>query len=314
MKILITGSSGLVGRNVVELFKGGSHELLTPAHTELDLLNRSDVLNYLQREKPDCVIHLAAKVGSIAQNARYPLQFLLENLVMNRNVIVGARETGVKRFINIGSVCVYPADKYGQPLSENMAVTGSFEKENEGYSISKAAGVLMCKYIFESDSRYLYKTLIPCNIYGRWSSFKVGRAHIIAAAIQKIYRAKMENLPEVEIWGDGAAKREFIYAGDLAEIILYAAENLEKFPPLINIGSGVEYTVNECYETAAEILDYRGRFVHDLTKPSGTSRRIMDVSLMREMGLTAKTSLADGIRRTIEFYETQVLNSSGSGF
>ena len=305
MKILVTGSSGLVGRNVVELFKTDRHELLAPAHAELDLLNRADVLNYLQREKPDCVIHLAAKVGSIAQNAQYPLQFLLANLDMGRNVIVSAYETGVKKFINIGSACVYPAERYGQPLSEDMAVTGSFEKENEGYSISKAAGVLMCKYIFESDSEYLYKTLIPCNIYGRWSSFKAGKAHMIESAVQKIYRAKKENLPEVEIWGDGEAKREFIYAGDLAEIILYAAENLEKFPPLLNIGSGVEYTVNECYETIARILNYNGKFVHDLTKPSGTQRRILDVSLMHQMGLMSKTSLADGIRQTIDFYEAQ---------
>lgn len=310
MKILVTGSSGLVGRNVVELFKFDRHELLAPSHAELDLLNRDVVLNYLQREKPDCVIHLAAKVGSIAQNARYPLQFLLANLDMSRNIIISAYETGIKKFINIGSACVYPAEKYDRPLSEDMAVTGSFEKENEGYSISKATGVLMCKYIFESDSAYLYKTLIPCNIYGRWSSFKSGKAHMIAAAVQKIYRAKKENLPEVEICGDGEAKREFIYAGDLAEIILYAAENLEKFPPLLNVGSGVECTVNECYETIARILNYKGKFVHDLTKPSGTNRRLLDVNLMHRLGLEAKTSLTDGIRQTIDFYETQILEGN----
>ena len=306
MKILVTGSSGLVGRNVVELLKFSTHELLAPSHAELDLLNRDDVYKYLKKNQPDCVIHLAAKVGSIAANARYPLQFLLENLDMGRNIIVGAFETGVKKFVNIGSACVYPAEKYNQLLSEDMAVTG----ENEGYSISKATGVLMCKYIFEMDSTRLYKTLIPCNIYGRWSSFKAGKTHMIAAAIQKIYRAREENLPEVEIWGDGEAKREFIYAGDLAEIILYAVENLEKFPPLINIGSGEEHTVNECYETIAEILEYKGKFVHDLTKPSGTNRRLLDVGLMRKMGLIPKTSLEDGIRQTINFYETCILNKS----
>lgn len=129
MKILVTGSSGLVGRNVVELFKTDRHELLAPTHAELDLLNRAAVSDYLQREKPDCIIHLAAKVGSIAQNARYPLQFLLANLDMGRNIIISAHETGVKKFINIGSACVYPAEKYAQPLSEDMAVTARLKRK-----------------------------------------------------------------------------------------------------------------------------------------------------------------------------------------
>ena len=166
MKILVTGASGLVGRNVVELFDAAKHKLLAPPHDELDLLNRDAVLKYFETEKPDCVIHLAAKVGSIASNASQPLQFFLENLDLGRNVIISAHETGVKKFINIGSACVYPAEKYDSPLTENLAVTGSFEKENEGYSIAKASAVLMCKYIFEKNPACCYKTLIPCNIYG----------------------------------------------------------------------------------------------------------------------------------------------------
>lgn len=310
MKILVTGSSGLVGRNLVELLKDGRHELLLPPHTELDLLNRAAVLNYLQREKPECVIHLAGKVGSIAANAKYPLQFLLENLDMGRNVIVGAYETGVKKFVNIGSACVYPASTEDVVFSEDMALQGRFEKEYAGYAVGKAACVSICTCICSENPQYLYKTLIPCSIYGRWSSFEQGKSTMIAAAIQKIYRAKRENLPEVEIWGDGKARRELIYAGDLAKIILYAAENLEKFPPLLNIGTGTDHSVDECYKAIAKILDYKGAFVHDTTKPSGTQCRLLDVTLMRGLGLRAKTSLEDGIRQTINFYETHILKGN----
>ena len=309
MKILITGSGGLVGSNLVECFQNSVHELLTPRRKDLNLLNREDVYSYLRINKPDCVIHLAAKVGSIAENIRQPLSFLLENLDINRNIIVGAYESGVKRFINIGSACVYPADKYDRPLTEDMAITGCFEKENEGYSISKACGVLMCKYISAKSPDFLYKTLISCNIYGGKCSatFSPEKSHIIAAAIKKIYKAKQENLSEVQIWGDGMSRREFIYAGDLAKITVFAAENLEKIPDVLNVGSGVEYTVNECYETIARILNYEGKFVHDLSKPSGTNRRLLDTDLMRKIGLNAETSLEQGIRETVEYYRTQIL-------
>lgn len=308
MKILITGSSGLIGKNVVNCFKSTSHQLLTPSHGELDLLNRDAVCDYLKNEKPELVVHLAAKVGSIAENADYPLQFLLSNLDMSRNLIVGAYESGIKKFINISSACVYPAEKYDALLTEDMAVTGAFEKENEGYSLAKAAGLLMCKYISKKNSSFLYKTLIPCNVYGVGcvASFSPTKAHIIEAAIKKIYRAKKENLSEVQIWGDGKARRELIFAEDVAKIILFAAENLEKIPAVLNVGSGKDYSVDECYQTIAKILNYNGSFIHDLSKPSGTKRRLLDVTLMQNLSLNAETSLEQGLIKTIDYYKNNV--------
>ena len=307
MRILITGSGGLVGSNLVEHMQNTSHELLTPTHGELDLLNRADVYAYLKSNKPDCVIHLAAKVGGIAENVQYPMQFLVENLDMGRNVIIGSYENGVKRLINIGSACVYPAESGDKPLSENMALTGSFEKEYIGYATAKAACMTMCQCISSKDPQFLYKTLIPCSIYGRHCSFNDSRSTMIAAAIKKIHHAKKENLPAVQIWGDGKARRELIYAGDLARIISLAAQNLEKIPVILNVGSGVDYTVNECYETIAKILGYDGKFVHDLSKPSGAGRRILNVKLMHEVGLFTETSLAQGIVNTVDYYEKHVL-------
>ena len=307
MKILITGSGGLVGSNLVECLQSSSHELLTPKHSELDLLNREKVYAYLKKNKPDCVIHSAAKVGSIAANVQYPLQFLVENLDMGRNIIIGACENGVKKFINIGSACVYPAKNYSHPFTENMAVTGSFEKEYIGYATAKAGCLSMCQCISSSAPQFLYKTLIPCSIYGRRSSFGDNKSTMIAAAIKKICQAKKENLPAVQIWGDGKARREFIYAGDLAKIIISAAENLEKIPVVLNVGSGIEYSVNECYETIAKILDYRGKFEHDLSKPSGTKSRLLNIDLMHRIGLRAETSLEQGIKETIDYYKSHVL-------
>ena len=307
MKILITGSGGLLGSNLVERLQNSPHKLLTPKHSELDLLNRKDVCAYLKNNRPDCVIHAAAKVGSIAANVQYPLQFLVENLDIGRNIIIGAYENEIKKFVNIGSACIYPAKNYGRPFTENMAVTGSFEKEYIGYATAKAACLSLCQCISSSDPQFLYKTLIPCSIYGRWSKFSADKSTMIAAAIKKIYQAKKENAPAVQIWGDGKARREFIYAGDLAEIIIFATENLEKIPLILNVGSGIEYSVNECYETIAKILDYRGTLEHDLSKPSGTTRRLLNVDLMHEIGLYAKTSLEQGIKETIDYYKSHVL-------
>ena len=312
MKILITGASGLVGKNLVEIFKNTSHNLLTPSHGELDLMNRSEVYKYLELEKPDAVIHCAAKVGSIAENFSNPLQFLLANFDMSRNVIIGAFDNGIKKFINLASACVYPAEKYNELLTEDMAVTGSFEKENEGYSLAKAAGLLMCKYISEKNSDFHYKTLIPCNIYGGGckASFSEKKSHMLEAAIKKIYKAKKENLPEVEIWGNGKPRRELIYAEDLAKIIFHAVENLEKVPAVLNVGSGKDYSVDDCYKTVAKILDYKGKFFYDLSKPSGMQRRLLDVPLLRSLdflNLKSETSLEEGIKKTVEFYKNYVL-------
>ena len=307
MKILITGSGGLVGRNLVECLEKTSHELLTPTHGELDLLNRADVHTYLKSNKPDCVIHLAARVGSIAANVQYPLQFLVENLDMGRNVIISAYENGIKKLINIGSACVYPAESGGNLLREEMVLTGSFEREYVGYATAKAAALTMCQCISANNPQFLYKTLIPCSIYGRWCSFGADKSTMIAAAIKKIHRAKKDNLPCVQIWGDGTARRELIYAGDLAKIISVAAENLETIPPVLNVGTGIDYAVNDCYEIIAKILGYEGEFVHDLSKPSGTSRRLLDVKLMHKVELFAESSLEQGIRETIDYYQTHVL-------
>ena len=305
MKILLTGSSGLVGRNVLESPHSKNYELLTPNHKELDLLDKGAVSDYLEKNQPDLVIHAAGVVGGIAANMQQPLKFLIENLDIGRNVIYGAYRAGVKKFINLGSSCMYPRN-HETPLTEDMILTGELEPTNEGYALAKVACARMCAYITRENPEYQYKTLIPCNIYGRWDKFTGDRAHMIPAVIHKIYRAVADGQDTIEIWGDGSARREFMYAGDLAECIWQAVKRFDELPDLMNVGLGIDYSVNEYYQTIAKVVGYKGEFTHDLTKPAGMKRKLTDVTRMEQFGWRPQTSLEDGIRQTVEFYREHV--------
>lgn len=304
MKILLTGSSGMVGRNVLESPRSKSYELLTPSHKELDLLNRDAVTTYLEKNRPDLVIHAAGVVGGIAANMQQPLKFMLENLDIGRNVIYGAYRAGVKRFINLGSSCMYPRN-HETPLTEDLILKGEPEPTNEGFAIAKIACARMCSYITRENPDFQYKTLIPCNLYGRWDKFIGDKAHMIPAVIHKIYRAVADRQDTIEIWGDGTARREFMYAGDLADCIWEAVERFDDLPDMMNVGLGEDYSVNDYYETIAKVVGFKGTFTHDLSKPTGMKRKLTDVSRMIKFGWRPKTSLEDGIRQTVDFYRKQ---------
>jgi len=204
MRILLTGSTGLVGRNFLEHPDIGCFDLLLPTHSELDLLDYPSVRDYLLREKPDIVIHAAGKVGGIQANMRQPVSFLLENLDMGRNIVWASRQSGVKKMINLGSSCMYPVAA-PNPLSEEQILSGKLEPTNEGYALAKIAVARLCEYINQENHEYDYKTLVPCNLYGRWDKFDPTDSHLIAAVIHKIHQAKLAGQAEVEIWGDGMA-------------------------------------------------------------------------------------------------------------
>lgn len=305
MKILITGSSGLVGHNLLEAPQSKRYELLTPSHKELELLDKDAVLNYLEKNRPDLVIHAAGTVGGISANMQQPLKFLLDNLDMGRNVIYGAYRAGVKRFINLGSSCMYPRN-HETPLTEDMILTGELEPTNEGYAIAKIACARMCSYITRENPDFQYKTLIPCNIYGRWDKFFGDRAHLIPAVIQRLIQAVDSGQEEIVIWGDGSARREFMYTGDLADCIWQAVERFDELPDLMNVGLGVDYSVDDYYDVIAKVVGFKGKFTHDLSKPAGMKRKLTDVSRMLKFGWRPKTTLEDGIRQTVDFYRKHV--------
>jgi GDP-L-fucose synthase len=305
-KILLTGGGGMVGRNILEHPAIEDFQVLAPRSSELDLRDFSSVQQYLARQKPDLVIHAAGKVGGIQANMLEPVGFLLENMDMGRNIMLASYQAGVKKLINLGSSCMYPRN-FSEPLTEGMILKGELEPTNEGYALAKVVTARLCDYIVREDPSYQFKTLIPCNIYGRHDKFDPKYSHLLPAIIHKVHQAKVNNDPTVEIWGDGSARREFMYAGDLADAIVSAIENFESLPSYMNIGLGHDYTINEYYQAAADVMGYRGKFVHDTTKPVGMARKLVSVERQLEWGWKFKSDLASGIQNTYQFYQEEYL-------
>ena len=301
MKIFITGSGGLVGRNLVECEGMAKHELLLPRSAELDLTDYRSVCEYLGDNKPDMVIHCAGQVGGIAANMRDMYGFFTQNAVMGINLVRASREAGVSKFLNLSSSCTYPRN-HQDPLREEDVLQGELEPTNEGYALAKLAVMRMCEYITREHEGYSYKTLIPCNLYGKYDKFGETNAHMIPAIIRKIHHAKANGLPTVEIWGDGTARREFMYAGDLSDAMAHAIDHFDTMPVLMNVGLGYDYTVNEYYEAVRDVIGWQGEFVHDTTKPVGMNRKLLDVSRQTAWGWSPRTSLREGVMKTYQFY------------
>lgn len=301
MKILLTGASGLVGSSIQECATGLEHILLTPGHQELDLLNYQMVVEYLKKEKPDIIIHAAGIVGGIAANMKAPVKFLLENMDMGRNIIYAAYQTRIMKFLNLGSSCMYPRN-IETPLLEEQILTGELEPTNEGYALAKIMCQRLCQYIHQESPEFCYKTLVPCNLYGRWDKFNTEKAHMIPAVIHKIHQAKKERKRNIEIWGSGNVSREFMYSGDLADCVMYSIDHFNDLPDIMNVGLGYDYTINEYYRIIAEVIGYTGGFTHDLTKPEGMKRKLTDISRQSAFGWKPKVDLKEGIKQTYAFY------------
>ena len=299
--LFLTGGSGLVGRNLREHPGAGAYEIIAPSSAELDLRDPVAVLRRLTEVQPDMDVYAAGRVGGIQANIAAPVAFLDDNLMMGRNVVMGAYQAGVKRLINLGSTCIYPAEA-PNPLREEAILTGLPEQTNEGYALAKIAGLKLCSYIAAADPARHYKTLIPCNLYGRHDHFHAGRSHLIAAIFEKVHHAKRNGAPYIEVWGDGSARREFMYAGDMASAILAAASRIEEVPDLMNVGVGRDHKVADYYRAVAETLGWHGEFRFDLSRPVGMARKLADISRLRAFGWQAQVSLRDGLERTYDFY------------
>jgi len=257
LKILITGSNGMVGRNIAEYQKSENYTLLTPSRKELNLLDRPSVDNYFKNNEVDIIVHCAGIVGGIQANMANPVKFLVDNTQMALNIIMAAKETGIKKFINMSSSCMYPREVVN-PLGEDLILKGELEPTNEGYAIAKITSTRLCEYINKEDSDFLYKTVIPCNLYGKYDKFDPKHSHMLPAVIQKIDEAKKNNQKTLDIWGDGTARREFMYAEDLADFVYYALDNFDEMPQNINVGLGHDYTINEYYEAISKVIGYQG--------------------------------------------------------
>lgn len=308
MRILLTGSNGMVGRNLLEHSSAANYEFLAPSSRELNLTDQHAVAKYMQKNQPDLVIHAAGKVGGIQANMTDPIGFLVQNSLIGLHVINEAYQAGVPYCINLASSCMYPRAA-ANPLQEEQVLTGELEPTNEGYALAKITATRLCHYITQIDSSKNYTTLIPCNLYGRHDKFDPANSHMIPAVIRKIYEAREAGAPSVEIWGDGEARREFMYAEDLATCVFTVIDKLlggVDLPSLMNVGISTDYTINEYYQTVANVLGYKGEFVHDLDKPVGMRQKLIDSSRIQALGWQAGTPLQQGIEKTYQYFLKEV--------
>lgn len=300
-RIMLTGGGGMVGQNILEHPDIDEWEVMAPRRDEVDLAEYTQVESYMRQHQPDIVVHAAGQVGGIQANVAAPVKFLVANLDMGRNVVLAARAAGIRKLVNLGSSCIYPRDA-ANPLTEDLILRGQLEPTNEGYALAKIVTMRLCEYIHREDAGFEYKTLIPCNLYGRHDKFSPQYSHLIPAIIHKVHQAMKNKDASVEIWGDGTARREFMYAGDFADVVVRTLEKFDTLPFTMNVGLGRDHTINEYYEAVVSVLGYRGNFKHDPGKPVGMARKLVSIERQTAWGWSAPTSLREGIAKTYEFY------------
>jgi GDP-L-fucose synthase len=300
-KVLLTGGRGMVGKNILEHPMVKDFDFLAPTSADLDLRDFVKTQEYFSKHMPEFVIHAAGLVGGIQANMSKPVDYLVENVDLGRNVILASRNAGVKKLLNLSSSCIYPRNAIN-PLTENLILQGELEPTNEGYALAKIFAIRLCEYLQKEDCMLQYKTIIPCNLYGRFDKFDPKHSHLIPAIIHKVHLAKAVSDKSVEIWGNGTARREFMYAGDLAGAVLRALGSFDQLPELINIGFGIDHSINEYYETVAKVVGWRGEFVHDLSKPVGMKQKLVSIERQKNWGWSAATSLEEGISKAYDYY------------
>ena len=305
-KIYIAGHKGMVGSAVWRaLDKNGYTNLIGLSRSELNLRNQQAVLEFYKEEKPEIVIDAAAKVGGILANNDYPYDFLMQNMQIQNNLIDGAFNSGVEKFIFLGSSCIYP--KFAsQPLKEEYLLTDSLEPTNEWYAIAKISGVKACQAIRNQYGKD-YVSLMPTNLYGYFDNFDLKSSHVLPAMLRKFHEAKENGNSAVELWGSGSPMREFLFVDDMAEAVVFALENnLPEY--LYNIGTGKDITIKELAETIQKVTGHKGKILWDASKPDGTPRKLMDVSKMKEIGWEYLTELEDGIKKTYAWFLENIEN------
>jgi GDP-L-fucose synthase len=300
LKIYVAGHRGLVGSAIVrKIEKEGFHTWVGKNRAELDLFNFEAVLGFIKFEKPDAVIVAAAKVGGIGANAKFPVEFLNDNLRIELNLLEASHSAGVPRLLFLGSSCIYP--KYStQPIEESQLLSGYLEPTNEPYAIAKIAGLKMVEAYSKEYSRD-WIAAMPTNIYGPNDNFDTSSGHVLPALIRKFHEAKTSNLSKVTLWGTGTPRREFLHSDDLADACLHLLEVFHS-PDHVNIGSGVDVTIRELAQTIRRIVGFNGDIEFDPSMPDGTPRKLLSVNKMRGLGWNSKIALDEGIASTYEWY------------
>ena len=305
-RVYVAGHRGLAGSALCRRLAGDRYKnLLLRTHAELDLTQRNGVWDFFASERPEYVVLAAARVGGIQANNSYPVDFISENLLIQSNAIDACHAFGVKRLLFLGSSCIYPKLS-PQPIREEYLLTGPLEPTNRPYAVAKIAGIEQC-WAYNRQYGTSYLAAMPTNLYGTEDNFDLQTSHVLPALLHKIAKAKEEGSKQVQVWGTGTPRREFLYNDDLADACVFLlqlpAKEFERLmprdeAPLVNIGFGEDVTIRELAETICRVLDYRGELQFDPSKPDGTPRKLLDVSRMRALGWQPKIGLEEGIRRT----------------
>lgn len=302
-KIYVAGHKGLVGSALVRKLEAeGYRNLLTRSLGGLDLIRQQAVEDFFARERPDYVFLAAAKVGGIHANETLGGAFIYENLMIQSNILHAAYRQGVKKLLFLGSSCIYPK-LAPQPIKEEYLLSGLLEPTNEPYAVAKIAGIKMCE-AYNRQYGTSFMAVMPTNLYGPNDNFNLETSHVLPAIIRKIHEAKAGKSPSVTLWGTGKGRREFLYVDDLAEACVFLMQKYDaaKLGGIVNIGCGKDQTIHELARAIANVIGYTGKFSYDATKPDGTPQKLLDITRMTRLGWTAKTSLADGLRKTYEWY------------
>jgi GDP-L-fucose synthase len=296
-KIYVAGHNGLVGSAVIrKLTEQGYKNILTADSKHLDLRNQYNVKSFFESKKPDYVFLCAGKVGGIMANVTYPADFLYDNVLIQFNVIDSAYKTGVKKLLALGSSCIYPKD-CNQPIKEEYLLSSYLEPTNEPYAIAKIAALKMCD-AYRQQYGCNFISAMPTNLYGEKDNYDLEKSHVIPALIRKVMVAKEKN-EDVIIWGTGNVRREFLYSDDCAEACLFLMRNYNQSGH-INVGTGIDIVLNDALSMIIEIVGFKGKVIHDTTKPDGMKIKCLDVSKINNFGWQAKTTLYEGLQKTIK--------------
>jgi GDP-L-fucose synthase len=300
MRILLTGSTGMLGRAILNELTKTNHNVFFPNRAELDLLNFDAVQDYFDENSPEFVIHCAAEVAGIAGNIQNSARMLRRNLRIDGNVFDAAWKMGVKNLIYFGSSCMYPVVKDAHFTTQDL-FKGELEKTNEAYALSKLTGWKTAEHV-SRDNGYLWKTFILSNLYGPNDHFEPERSHLLAAIITKVHWANENNLKSVVMWGDGSPKREFTYVDDVANFVSNSIHNFHYLPEVMNLGSGANYSVEDYYRICFEVMGFSGELVPDMTKPTGVQSKLMDSTVAASHGWSSPTTIEEGIRSTYDWF------------
>ena len=303
MKIYVAGHRGLVGSAIVRAIEAeGKHTWIGRTRSELDLLDRKTVFDFLAKEKPDAVVIAAAKVGGIHANNTYPVEFLSENLQIESNLMDGSHAAGIERLLFLGSSCVYPR-MAKQPIKEEYLLTGELEKTNEAYALAKISGLKLVQ-AYRKQYGHKWISAMPTNLYGPGDNFDLDNSHVLPALIRKFHDAKKRGSPSVTLWGTGSPRREFLHSDDLGCACLFLLENYDE-DLAINIGAGDDFTIKELGEQIRSIVGFQGEIVWDSSKPDGTPRKLLDSSRIERLGWSPSISLSEGLETTYSWFKSE---------